>query len=47
MGHADRDGAVLGKAMLTPEAKHKGKCLAAGVKRARRWVQEATRSLYN
>lgn len=37
MGHAGRDGAVLGKAMLTPEAKHTGKCLAAGVKWARRW----------
>lgn len=29
--------AVLGKAVLTPKAKHAGKCLAAGVKWARRW----------
>lgn len=36
MGHAGMDGTALAKAMLTPKAKHTGKCIAAGVKWARR-----------
>jgi len=44
MGHAGVDGAALGKAMLTPKAKHTGKSLAVGVKWARRWDAAAPAS---
>lgn len=44
MMHAGMDSSALGKAMLTPKAKHTGKCLAVGVKWVRMWDAAATAS---